>query len=175
MNGTRFAKLSFAGVADLDGGFDGAKEPETGVDRPEVLGTLGNRWPDAMVGGFLVSLDELADQLRPFRSSIVVEETRRGGGGVRVRIKRVTEAISCPLPHHQMVEEQWTVRQLSFVCFGHLKFAPGRYVACVAEVWLVINWPWRLVIGSRETVTYFIHLRVDSRCDDPANWDQRTR
>lgn len=33
---TRFAKLSFAGVGDLEGGIEGPEEAERGVDRLEV-------------------------------------------------------------------------------------------------------------------------------------------
>jgi hypothetical protein len=75
-NETRFAKLSPAGVADLEGAFERPEEVDRGVVRPELSlrRTSGNSVLELMGGGFLGSLDELGVKLRPLRSSIVKME-----------------------------------------------------------------------------------------------------
>lgn len=78
LNETRFAKLSLSEVAGLVGGLDAVDEAERGVERPEGLAglTLGNKELELMGGGFWGALDELADQLRPLRSSIMGLDSR---------------------------------------------------------------------------------------------------
>lgn len=72
-NDTRFEKLSFAGVAGFEGGFEcPAPGTDRGVDLPEI-GGVGRRAAKAelelMRGGFFGSC-ELVVQLNPERSSI---------------------------------------------------------------------------------------------------------
>lgn len=79
LNETRFAKLSLSEAAGFVGWLEGVDEAERGVERPEGLAglTLANKEPELIGGGFWGALDELADQLRPLRSSMMGLDSKK--------------------------------------------------------------------------------------------------
>lgn len=94
------AKLSFAGVVGLEGGFEGPEGPEgpeSGVERPErgVDRMVEKRELEVIGGGFVASF-EPGVQLRPLKSSMTDERSVQArpyygrGASVSGRSRRTT-------------------------------------------------------------------------------------